>query len=788
MKHITILLLFCLGPIVMAQELKISGTVTDGERESPIANATIKLLNSQKGSITTSGGVYEIEDLSPGTYELTVSYIGYATQRKKVVLDKESISLDFVLIKQTLSLDEVIVTSALKREVAIQEVGASITKVGDEAIEKRRLWNQRNIASISPNLVVANFADGDALNYSIRGIFSADFNPSVATYLDGINQFDIYSNIEFLHDVESIEILKGPQGTLFGRNALGGAINITTKKPTNIWTGRAGVSIGNFALQRYNLSLSGPLVKDRLFLKLSGVLGQRDGYFTNTVDNSNFNSQEYNNFNGSLKFNFSSRWSVTLDGKIYQRDVVGYAPPVLDVTLLETNPFEIAQDAVGSVEQKIEQGALKVEHNGKGINITNVLAFKNSRYVANNVDVDFTPADLFTFTRPIPGAENTFSVITNELNISSPASADKLKWVAGTYFFRQKAPINQIVGTGADAALFDPTAPNQVLNFNDGTNTGIAIYGHATYPLSNTLELTAGIRYDYEDREAIRRTDFIQGDNPQINISPERTLEASFDAFSPKIGLQWSASPNINVFLTYSRGFRIGGVNASLDPRFESFEPETSDNFEIGVKGKTTSGKFNYAASAFLINRDDIQAQVFEPVTSGISFVTLNAGDGRNFGLEAEFGYLLSKGLQISYGLGLLDAKYTSLDIQGDFNTGQYQSLEDKTAIFAPPITSNLSIDYTKQFVVASKSVELQGSAQLITLGRTYFDFLNTYFQGSYSTLNFRIGGAYENVGIHFWAQNALDEQFVQWSPAVGAPTPVLGAPATYGLSLSYKF
>jgi len=787
MRHLLTFILSVVSITVNAQEFNVSGRVTDISSGNPIQNATIKVLNSQKGAITNGEGVYELPELPQGYYVVSVSYIGYATQQKEITVKAGTISVNFVLVPQTQALDEVTVTSAAKREIPIIKVPVSITRVTGERLDDMRIWDQRSMSQLTGNINVSNPGEGDAIGYSIRGILAADFNPSVVTYIDGINQFDIYSNIEFLHDVESIEILKGPQGTLFGRNAMGGAINITTKEPTNIWRGKAEAALGNFAVQRYNVLASGPIVKDKLFFKVSGLFGKQDGFYSNTVDNSNFNSKEYTGINTSLKYQISGSWSASLYGKRYTRDVVGYVPYAADISTVFSNPYETSQNAVGNTEHRMNQGAIKIEHTGKELNISNVLGYQNSELVYNNVDIDFSPLDFNTFSRPIPGAENTVKVLTNELNLSSPAGAEKLNWVGGSYIFRQHIPINQIIRTGEDAVMFDPNAPNQVFNFNDGINTGVAFFGQLTYPLSKTLKLTAGIRYDYEEREITTQTDFIQGNNPQVTVVPSQTRKANFDAFSPKLGLQWSVSPKTNLYALYSKGYRIGGINGSIDPRFESYDPETSDNFELGIKGGLLDNTFNYAVSAFFINRNAIQTQVFEPVNTGISFVTLSNGDGRNLGLEIEFGYLVAKGLQISYNLGLLDAKYTSLEIP-DFTAGGNLALADKTVILAPSITSHLALDYSKPIVIGKNELDLGGTVQLTTTGRQYFDFNNDTFQRSYSLVNLRFGGVYNGVGLHFWAQNLLDEQFIQWAPPIGAPTPFLGAPLTYGTSLSYKF
>ena len=787
MKLLSTFLLSIISLAAISQEVKISGQVSNETTGEVVADATVSVLNSRVGTLTDTKGRYELSGLVAGTYEISVRYVGYATQKRRIALGNDTHTLDFVLVPETRALDGVIVTSATKQEVAAREVPASITRIDAEAIDKLRVWNQRGINALTGNLTVVNAGEGDGNNYSIRGVTSLNFDPSVTTYVDGVNQFNIYSNIEFLHDVESIEILKGPQGTLFGRNAIGGVINITTRPPSNQWRGKAEASFGNYNLWRYNASVSGPIVDNKLYFAVAGLLGQQDGYFTNTVDNTNFNSREYIGGSASLRYNIADRWAISFNGKAYQREVVGYVPYAANDSVVFANPFEVSQDAVGNVRQDWIQASLKVDYTGSNLNFSNILSYQSSEYTLNNVDIDFTPLDFNAFNRPIPGSENTARVVTNELTFSNPASAEKIKWIAGSYAFRQELPVNQIIRTGEDAVAVDPSAPNQVFNFNEGTNSGVALFGQVSYAVTDQVEVIGGIRYDYEERETITQTDFIQGDNPRVNIMPQQTRRVDFGAFSPKLGLNWLASNSMSLYAIYSRGYRIGGINPSIDPRFEQYDPETSDNFELGMKGKLLGNTLNYAFSAFYINRENIQTQVFEPVSSGINFITLSTGDGRNLGLEMELSYLLTQGLQVSYHLGLLDAEYTRLEIP-DFSAGGNQVLAGKTVIFSPPVTSNLIIDYTKVLKIGTQNLVLNGNIQWVAQGRQFFDFNNTVSQDAYSLINGRVGAIYAGVGLHFWTQNLFDEQYIQWAPPIGAPTPYLGAPTTFGLSFSYQF
>ncbi|MEM8984636.1 MAG: TonB-dependent receptor [Pseudomonadota bacterium] len=772
--------------IVERAQGQIGGTVTDQSTGSPVVGARIRVLNRTTQALTDTAGQFTLGALPRGPITLRVERDGYAALIRRVTVGRAA-DLTLELRPSSAALPEEIVVSANRQEESLQQVPASISRIDADTINDLQLRSHRDLPTLSGNLSAADFGAGDGINFSIRGITSLTFDPSVVVYIDGINQFDIYSSIESLNDVESIEILKGPQGTVFGRNALGGVINIRTRQPTREWRANVGVTAGNYNLARVDASASGPLIDDRLLLSVSGVYSDQDGFYTNGIDGSNFNGERNQGVNAALTYRAGERWSTTLSGKHYERDVDGYVPYAVSPEAARNDPFRTFQDSVGSVVIDLNQVALQTRFNGERINVSNVLSYQTSEYEINNVDIDFTPADINTFTRPIPGADNTARVLTNELQISSPATASGIRWLAGAYLFRQELPINQSIRNGAAAAAFDPTAPNTLFNFNESENEGFALFGQITWPLSDNVELTVGARYDEETRQNTGRLEFAPDGAPPFVISPAQSREIDFDAVSPRVSLNWFAGENTNVYATYSRGNRIGGINNAIDPAFLRFDPETSDNFEVGMKGSAREGRLNYALSAFFSTRDNIQTQVFEPGVPGFNFITLSNGEGENLGLEVEADYLITDGLQVTYSLGLLDATYTRLQIP-DFLTGVNQTLEDKDAIIAPTVTSNLVLEYVQPLIGLSSDAQLEANLQWSYLGEQAFDFNNVNRQAGYSLFGAQVGVRYKRLGVHLWGQNLADEEYIQWSAPIGSAVAFLGAPRTYGVRINYEF
>lgn len=203
----------------------LEGKVTD-QNDRPISNASILILNSNLGAVTDANGTFEIQNIPVGKYEMHISAIGFASVNKEI-LTSQNTRLQIQMNPSSVHLDEVIV-SAQKREETLQKLPFSISSLSSNQVTQYRLWDNNDLTGIIPNLNSNNSGDGRNVT-SIRGIATTSYTPAIATYIDGVNQFDLDTYIPFLFDVDRIEVLRGPQGTLYGRSAMGGVINIITK-------------------------------------------------------------------------------------------------------------------------------------------------------------------------------------------------------------------------------------------------------------------------------------------------------------------------------------------------------------------------------------------------------------------------------------------------------------------------------------------------------------------------------------------------------------------------------
>jgi iron complex outermembrane receptor protein len=278
-------MLICLFFLPFSIALKAQKVVTlsgrvNGRNDKSVQGASVSLLNTHEGKVTDADGKFSIPQLPAGNYTLRISAIGYASLDTSISLAQDA-SVDVLLTDAASQLDEVIITAQKKEELP-QKVPIAITVLSAKEVQDYRLWNIKDIAGISPNLYSANPGDNRNVT-SIRGIATTSYDPAVATYIDGVNQFGLDTYFAELLDVERIEVLRGPQGTLYGRNAMAGVINIITRQPTNKTTGFAEISMGNYGQQRYSAGIKTALVKDKLYFGASGLYDAMNGFYTNDL-------------------------------------------------------------------------------------------------------------------------------------------------------------------------------------------------------------------------------------------------------------------------------------------------------------------------------------------------------------------------------------------------------------------------------------------------------------------------------------------------------------------------
>lgn len=654
---------------------------------------------------------------------------------------------------KTKQLEEVIVT-ANKREESIIKVNTSITSLSSKKLEDTRTWGLSGLTALVPNYNYQELGVSFQQIQSIRGIQVFSENPAVSTYIDDVNNIDILANGFAFTDIERIEILRGPQGTLYGRNAMGGVVNIITKKPTNQTNGFAETSFGNLGLQRYSTGIKTPIIKDKLYFGLNGLYQTQDGFLKNNISGTSATDTNLNgksvggekNLYGNmfLKWLVNNRFHLTLNlkGQQDKSNNSGFMVSQFSDTYAFANPDVINLSRIQSHERNILNTSLVAKYNADKFTITSISALQTISFGFK--DLDFPGIYHSYYDGKIGELLPLQKVWSQELRINSHSDS-KFQYTAGVYAFTQKG-YELTTNTAyelsdAEAAAFGLPSGTYLINRNRSNNSGLAGFGEMSYQLTNKLKATVGLRYDYEKREATFNGfgDAMLFNGVVTDINPNITADGNYSAISPKFSVNYSVNELSNIYATYTRGFRAGGINASSLPVGvrQTFDPEYSNNYEIGYKSYLLNKKLSVGASAFLIQWKDLQ---FYNLVAPFTYARENVGNAQSAGIEIEVSALPVKGLQLDGSFGFNPTEYKGFDLKRvNFGTG----VESTTAIGgnklsnAPTHTLFLGAQYEYSINQKLKAI-VRG--EIRNLGKQYTDIQNQIEQPSYTLLNSRIG------------------------------------------------
>jgi iron complex outermembrane receptor protein len=692
------------------------------------------------------------------------------------------ISSSIISISALAQLDTVLVTAQKKSEL-LQKVPLAVSSFNSKQINAYKIWNIKDLSGIIPNVYSADPGDGRDVT-AIRGIATTSYDPSTAVYIDGVNQFNLDTYIPNLFDVERIEILRGPQGSLYGRNAMGGVINIITKQPTNNTSGSAELNWGNYGQKRMNLNIKTPIIKDKLFVGASGLFDAREGFYQNEYNQLPYDRQRAISGNYFLKYIINKQWSITFNTKHRNQENKGAFPLVFGVEEAFNNPFVLNQNATTIMKDKTLNSSMSILYNGTKYQFSAQTAYqKNYRYYTNPIDGDFSPIDAITVVNNYGKDWNQISAWTQDLKLNSIGN-QPIKWTIGAYLFSQNAPTKQGTHFGADAYLMGIENSNfTLINTTKSKRKGIALYGQATYALSEKLNLTAGIRKDFEQIEQSVNGSLLMDNNKAIYETQaliSRTTD--FGALSPKLGLDYTISPTQMAFVNYSKGFRAGGLSPlSSDPSqppLIRYKPEYSNNIELGLKNTLFNNHARLNLTVFYTRLVD--AQVPTLILPDAITIIQNRGKLNSKGIELEFTAQANAHLSIDYNAGMTNAKFESLEIA---QNGNANILNGNKQIFTPDLVSNLALQYDQKF---NKDLSGFVRTEWRYIGTTYFDLANSIQQNPYSIINASIGLQMGDIQIKYWTRNLTNQKYISYAYDFGAVH--LGDPATSGLSIAIKF
>ncbi|MEM6817501.1 MAG: TonB-dependent receptor [Pseudomonadota bacterium] len=733
-------------------------------------------------------------------------------------------------------LEEIVVT-AQKRAESIQDVPISITAFSGDFLEENGLQLIEDVARLTPNFTIQSSAQATNNRIVIRGIGSvgnSGIEPSVGVYIDGVYYPRPGSVIGLLTDIDSFEVLRGPQGTLFGRNTPIGALNIRTRNPSDETEIQLEAGAGNFNSYVLGATLNGAL-SDRLAGRFSVRYADRDGYGENTFDGEDFGERDDLVARAKLLYDISDRTSAMLTLDYSEINAGGQGIEVLNDTLTPTflgtlnalygdtpqtsDSFDwtINQDHDDQLTDQQYGLSLDISHElSNGLTLRSITAYRDWEALNANIDVrlatDLLPASTLFET-------DTFS---QELQLTSKGG-ETVDWLVGAFFYDENYTVFEARSAGS--ALCIPTiaaafgaqlgtvcANSQQVdalqaNFDQGLQS-VAAFGQATWSISDTFSATFGLRWTNDEKEADYTNEVF---NPVLAgiRQPESTLGLVRDdsRVTWLANASWMASDETMLFATISTGYKSGGFNSQptatpLGPERRVFAPEDTTNYEVGVKSTLLEGRMTANASIYRTDMDDFQDRAFD----GVSFVTLNAGELRHQGLEADVNWLATDNLRLVLGLAYLDSEYTDFRNAPGLPGGAPQDLTGARRLFSPEWQGSLAADYS---IPISGSLEAFAGASVSWIdeqivGATSNDNPQT-IQGSYALLNARLGirSADNTWDVTLFGYNLGDEGYCQvifdqaFGAQLGAVDPVnntsvqrcaLGAPRTWNVLATYRF
>lgn len=656
-----------------------------------------------------------------------------------------------------------ITVTAQKREENVQEIPEAITAFTETELEDAGVETIADVIDMIPNLSVSQGLGGfDGV--SIRGIGPSMFTRKspVVIYVDGVPHDNVRNFDLELLNVERIEVLRGPQGTLYGKNAIGGVINVITRKPGNDWEGKVSAWTGEHETYGMKGFISGPVVGDRLFFGISGKYDDFGGYMKNDhPDQDYFNSRNVTSLKGAL------RWLPAESVEVNFHAGMDLQDKGADATIAPGPVrYHDYRDPGDRDDSELYSAALNVRYDGEDFAFHSVTTYLDRD---NDLlqDRSFTPDEgLYSMTD-----KSKTNALSQELRIQSPDDADGVQWMGGLYYSTEDIDYEDYSSTYDTAGFF---GYNIKYNWpGDRNDETMAVFGQVTFPLVSALDFTAGLRYETIHKEVEYRREVTRTDTgEQLPIDPFTgaavpvawDLGNDWDALLPKGALSWSLNEHVMLYGSVAKGYLAGGMNAwSDDRKTAKFDEQTSLNYEIGAKTSWCDGRFLLNATLFYIDIEDMQ--VWNQPTPGI-YVASNAAKAHSQGIEVEARARLLQGLDIGAAVGLLDAEFDD-----------YGSFTGNVPVLSPDWTANLSVQYRHGSGLFAR-MDVEG------YGTTYYDDANTVKRDPFGLVHAKIGYEADRWDVYLYGNNLLDKEYFT-DKSFGVFT--VGEPRTVGVTASVR-
>lgn len=741
------------------------------------------------------------------------------------------------------TLEEIVVTATKTRQ-SLQDVSLAVTAVADERLVDGTISDVGGLQALIPNFSVGSdfgqakiFIRGIGLNSSFAGV-----DPSVALHLDGAVISQSYAQLGAFFDLDRVEVLRGPQGTLYGRNATGGSVNLISKKPTEEFEGYANITTGNYEKLDLEGAVSGS-ISDRIQGRLSFKSNSHSGYGINEVSGADIDNESRQSVRAQLNFDINDDISLLLSsdfqtendqsGQLHYLDThrafelrqigindennlpAGVTIAGNNVTLASGAVVPVTRSAPGLGGYALDprNTASEIEPNNKkeSISFTGTLDWGLTeqwtlRSISNYRDLDVLYQQDIDSSRVVNDDIQKNSVFSKQFSEELQLVYDggRLTGLVGMYYFDEN-----LVNNGNDIAFAfdDPaTVRNErdfVFLFGDIDIEAFGLFANFTYDLTDALALKVGARYSDETRSGdnffrVNGNKFscLPGTNepaPTTAANGNCVQEKSFTDTSPTVGLDWRAGETTLLYASYSEGFKSGAVSGGQ--RTPITRPELIDSIEVGLKTTFLDNRLRLNVAAFSYTIDDLQQSRSAPDPINLTFVNIfeNAASADGDGVEVEFNWLPTDRFQLDGFVSVLDTEFTEFTTDNPVFAGnRLDDLRGNKQKQSPELSWSLRGKYDLPLAGGGN---LAFAAEVSFKDEQYFtEFNDSVDQESDYTLlnvNIKYTSADERFFVNVWGKNITDELVYTGKFVIGSVVTTAGSllpPATFGVTFGYGF
>ncbi len=836
-------------------------TIADAGQATDRATVTLVAPDGETRTATDDDGdgtVVITPENGPGEYQVTIA-LGERRDTRRVTVPRSGIitliyTADAGGYQATVTYggsefgNEQIVVTARKREESLQAVPVAVTAFTEKTMEAQSMRDLNDIGDFTPNVDISmsngiTGAPSEATVY-IRGIGQIDTemftDPGVGIYVDGVYLARAQGGILDLLDLERVEVLRGPQGTLFGKNTTGGAISFISNRPHGRLASTVELTAGEYARRDLKVKVNAPLAGD-LFAAVAVALSNRDGFAESLATGERFNDDNRDSARGALRWLASDNMILDFTADYMRERETALDLPLLavvDTPLLEFYntitgdagfPIISEEFVTGDLTRSYSTGPHRADGDVWGTSLTvnwvldgftlkSISAYRNIDF-KHAVDADGTPLNFLQ--RSTHQKQDQF---TEEIQLSGLAVADRLNWLIGGLFLTESSndeslalvwgEIFEALEAAPGPIYAPPGFPNSLCNpgppppgmpcfggagnpanlaFFEGEGdftlmdletSSYAVFGEATFAVTGKLSATAGLRYTYEEKKFDFFREYAHG-APDTVVFNER----SWDAFSPRFSLAYQATDDVLLYTSVARGFKSGGFNGRPQQReaLDPYDPETLWAYEVGLKADWAR-RYRLNSAFFYNDYADIQfsASLVDDDGNAV-FVLQNAGKAKAWGGEIEVVARPWRNWLWTASLGYIDNKYTELndvDPNGVTLDSKFPKTPKWTFIFSPQYT-----------FAAADAGKVTLRADYSYRSKIYNDISNSpvVTQEAYDLLHARLSfvPVSERWEIALFGTNLTDEEYLDhgiFIASLGPAIGVAGRPREWGLSTKFRF